>query len=321
MLKYIVKRLLIMIPILLAVAILIFTLMALVPGDPARLALGDSPTITEEMLESVRAQMGLDKPFLVRLGIYLRDIFLHFDFGTSYSTGAAVTKELASRFPNTLLLAVLCIVLMLGLGVPAGIRAAVKANTAEDRLSMLITLIGNSMPNFWLALLLVLLFSLKLGWLPSVGAKSFKYFILPALSGGLGGVASIARQTRASMLEVIRSDYVTTARAKGLSESKVIFTHALPNALIPVITITAQQFSFMLGGIAVIESIFSIPGIGNFLITSISARDYPCVQGCVIYIAFAFSIMMLLTDLIYAFVDPRIKSQYFGSKGKKVKKG
>ena len=319
MIKYVIKRLLIMIPILLAVAILIFTLMACVPGDPARLALGDSPTITEEMLQSVRIQMGLDKPFLVRLGTYLKDVFLRFDFGTSYQNGIAVRTELASRFPKTLLLASMCIVLMLVLGIPAGIRAAVKANSVEDRLSMFITLIGNSMPNFWLALLLVLLFSLHLNWLPSSGAKSFKYFILPALSGGLGGVASIARQTRASMLEVIRSDYVTTARSKGLSPTSVIFSHALPNALIPVITVTAQQFSFMLGGIAVIEAIFSIPGIGSFLITSISARDYPCVQACVIYIAFTFSIMMLLTDLIYAFVDPRIKSQYAGRKRKQVK--
>lgn len=319
MTRYILKRLLIMIPILLAVSILIFTLMACVPGDPARLALGDSPTITEEMLQNVRIQMGLDKPFIVRLGSYLKGVFFHFDFGTSYQSGNAVRSELAARFPKTLLLASMCIVLMLALGIPAGIRSAIKANTVEDRLSMFITLIGNSMPNFWLALLLVLLFSLKLNWLPSSGAKSFAYYILPALSGGLGGVASIARQTRASMLEVIRSDYVITARSQGLSQRDVIFRHALPNALIPVITVTAQQFSYMLGGIAVIESIFSIPGIGSFLITSISARDYPCVQGCVIYIAFTFSIMMLLTDLIYAFVDPRIKSQYAKDKRKQVK--
>lgn len=308
-----------MIPILIAVAILIFTLMACVPGDPARLALGDSPTITEEMLQAKRVQMGLDKPFLIRLGDYLQNVFFRFEFGTSYSSGVAVKDELATRFPRTLLLASMCIILMLILGIPAGIRAAVRANTVEDRISMFITLIGNSMPNFWLALLLVLFFSLKLRWLPSSGAKSFKYFILPALAGGLGGVASIARQTRASMLEVIRSNFITTARSKGLSESNIIFNHALPNALIPVITVTTQQFSFMLGGIAVIEAIFSIPGIGSFLITSISARDYPCVQGCVIYIAFVFSIMMLLTDLIYAFVDPRIKSQYSGG-GKRVKK-
>ena len=182
---------------------------------------------------------------------------------------------------------------------------------------MFLTLLCNCMPGFWLALMLVLLFSLKLGWLPSSGYKSFKYFILPALTSSIGGIASIARQTRASMLEVIRSDFVTTARSKGLSEFKVIYGHALPNALIPIITICGSRFGNMLGGTTIVETIFSIPGLGSFLMSSIKARDYNCVQGCVIYIAFTFSIMMLATDLVYAAVDPRIKAQYAKKKKKK----
>lgn len=319
MIKYIIKRLLMMIPILISVSILIFILMDFVPGDPARIALSNNTIITEADLAAKRAQLGLDKPFLTRLLLYLKGIFFHLDFGTSYTYGTSTGAEIMSRFPTTLLLAFSCTLTMVVIGAPLGIRAAVKANTFEDKLSMFITLLGNCMPNFWLALMLVLVFSLRLGWLPSSGINSWKNYVLPIVAGSLSGVAAIARQTRASMLEVIRSDYVTTATAKGLSANQVIFGHALPNALIPVITICGQQFGFMMGGISVIEMIFSIPGIGSFLITSINQRDYPCVEGCIVYIAFCFSIMMLITDLIYAFVDPRIKAGYISKNKKRTK--
>jgi peptide/nickel transport system permease protein len=316
MIRYIIKRVLLMIPILAAVAIIIFTLMYFVPGDPASIKLGDAQA-TQVQIEAAREAMGLNDPYIVRLGTYLKKLVLHFDFGESYVYGNSVGKELAKRFPNTLYIALSSIILSILIGVPLGIRSAVKANTVEDRVSMFVSLLGNSMPNFWLALILVLIFSQKLGWLPSGGARSFKYFILPALANSIGGIAGIARQTRSSMLEVVRSDYVTTARSKGLSELIVTYSHALPNALIPIITLCGSRFGHMLGGTMIIEAIFSIPGIGTYLINGINSRDYNAVQGSIIYIAFAFGMMMLITDIIYAYVDPRIKAQYI----KKKKRG
>lgn len=303
-----------MVPILISAAILIFSLMNFVPGDPALIALGENASYTEADVAAMQAHLGLDQPFIVRLASYLKGVFLHLDFGNSYTRGTSVRLELADRFPTTVFLACCCVLLILLVGIPVGVRAAVKANTFEDRLSMFLTLLGNCIPSFWLALMLTLLFSLTLGWLPSSGAKSLKYFILPAISGAAGGIAGIARQTRASMLEVIRSDFVTAARSKGLSERSVIYGHALSNALIPIITVSGQQLGRMMGGIAIIETIFSIPGLGSFLVSSIKLRDYPSVQGCVLYIAFTVSIIMLLTDLLYAFVDPRFKAQYVGTK-------
>lgn len=309
MAKYVLKRILIMIPIALAVAVLIFTIMCFVPGDPVTIALADGQA-TQEEIEAAREAMGFNDPYLVRLLRYMENIVLHFDFGTSYKTGKSVGDELLSRFPNTLILAVGSILVSVAIGVPVGISSAVHAGKKTDRISMFVTLLANSMPNFWLALLLVLLFSLQLKLLPSNGAKSLKYFILPILANSLGGVASIARQTRSSMLEVIRSDYVTTARSKGLSEGKVIYGHALPNALIPIITICGSRFGHLLGGTTIIEMIFSIPGIGSFMISGINNRDYNVVQGSMIYIAVIFALIMLLTDVIYAYVDPRIKARY-----------
>lgn len=316
MIRYVIRRLFLLIPILIAVALIIFTLMCFVPGDPAALALGDGEH-TQEEIEIKRESMGLNRPYIVRLAEYLEGVFFHLDFGTSFAFGTEVKAELSARFPKTLALASVSILITVFIGIPIGIRAAVKANTLEDRTSMFLTLLGNCMPSFWLALLLVLLFSLKLHWLPSSGCKSAKYFILPAIANSIGGLASIARQTRSSMLEVIRSDFVTTARSKGLSETKVIYGHALPNALIPIITICGSRFGHMLGGATIVETIFSIPGIGSFLVSSINSRDYNCVQGGIIYLAFTFSIMMLITDLIYAFVDPRIKAKYATKKKKR----
>lgn len=316
--KYILKRVLLMIPILIGVAIMIFTLMYFVPGDPAEIILGNAAT--EAQVEAVREQLGLNQPYIVRLGSFLGQLFFHGSFGNSYIYGTDVGTELLARFPKTLVIAAFSILLSALIGVPLGIRAATHANQAEDRISMFVSMIGVSMPNFWLALMLVLLFSLTLGWLPSSGAKSWEYYILPVLANALGGIAGIARLTRSSMLEVIRADYVTTARAKGVSEHNVIYKHALPNALIPIITICGGRFGGQLGGTMVIETIFSIPGIGAYLINSINNRDYNAVQGSVLYIAFTFSVVMLLVDLIYAYVDPRIKAQYESQSKKRVKK-
>lgn len=316
MIRYVGKRLLQMIPILIVVAILIFSLMSLVPGDPVQIMLGDNAT-PEQILET-RASLGLDQPFLTRLGKYLLGI-LHLDFGNSYMQGTAVGAELLARFPKTLTLAFFSIIFTIVIGIPIGIQCAINANKISDKVWMFLTMLGNSMPGFWLALLLVILFSVKLEWLPSSGDSSLKYFILPVIANSIGSLADIARQTRSSMLEVIRSDYVVTARSKGLAEKDVIWKHALPNALIPIITVCGSRFGFMLGGTVIIESVFSIAGIGTYLVNGINSRDYPIVQGSIIYIAFIFAFIMLLTDLIYAYVDPRIKAQYVSADSKPKK--
>lgn len=310
MIKYIIKRLLLMIPVVLGVTILIFAIMYFTPGDPAQIALGPNATAAE--VAAKRVELGLDDPFFIRLGRYLKDVYLHFDLGNSYLTGKAVASELMERFPRTALISVLCMLISIAIGIPLGINAAIHQDGLWDRLSMFVALFGVSIPNFWLALMLVIVFALKLGILPAYGLDGLQYYILPCVSLSFGGIAQQARQTRSSMLEVVRSDYIVTARAKGLSEWSVILKHALPNALIPVITVAGTQFGYMLGGALVIETVFSIPGIGMYLINGISSRDYMVVQGCVVVLAIAFSFVMLGVDLIYAFVDPRIKSMYRG---------
>ncbi|MDD3794568.1 MAG: ABC transporter permease [Lachnospiraceae bacterium] len=318
MAKYVIKRLLIMIPTLIAVGIIMFTLMNFVPGDPAQLALG-SGTHTAAEIELKREAMGLNRPFVVRLGEYVENIFFHFDFGTSLIDGTEIKWELMKRFPHTLKIAIFSILLTILVGLPLGIYTAMHANSVGDKISLFITLLFDCMPSFWTALLLVLLFSLKLGWLPSSGCTSLKYFILPTIANSLGGLAGFTRQVRASMLEVVRSDYVTTARSKGLPEKDVIYGHALPNALIPILTVVGMRFGSMLGGATIIEVVFSIPGIGQYLVNCINNRDYTASTGGIVFIAFTFALIMLLTDLLYAFVDPRIKAQYVSANKKRVK--
>ncbi len=314
MLRYIGRRLLEMIPILLVVAVLIFLMMEFVPGDPVKIILGD--TATPAQIEEVREKMGFNEPFFGRFFDFLFKA-LHLDFGSSYITGTSVGADLLTRFPRTFKLAIFSVLVTVILGIPIGIICAINANKISDRIWLVITLLANSMPSFWLALLLVMLFALRLKWLPSSGIGSWKNYILPVVSSSIGSLAGIARQTRASMLEVIRADYVTTARAKGLKEKAVILKHALPNALIPIITVIGGQFSFLMGGTTVIESVYSFPGLGSYIISGINNRDYPIVRGGVLYIAFTFSMMMLLIDIIYAFADPRIRAQYANASKKK----
>lgn len=314
MLRYFIKRLLWMIPTTIGVVILVFTLLYLTPGDPAAVVLGDGAT--EEALIAQREALGLDKPYIVQLANYFEDVFLHFDFGTSYLNNSDVGKELVTRFPRTFLLAFLTMLISVSVGVPLGIGAAIKQDTIGDRLCMMLALLGVSMPDFWLALLLILLFSVKLGWLPAMGISSMACYILPAVSGSMGGVAAQARQSRSSMLEIIRSDFITTARSKGLSEKVVILKHALQNALIPTLTMAGQQFATLLGGTLVLETVFSIPGIGSYVITAVGNRDYPIVRSGALMLAVTFSLIMLVVDLLYALVDPRIRAQYSGKRGK-----
>jgi len=310
--KYILKRVLWMIPIVLGVVVLTFTLMYFTPGDPASIILGSNATA--EQLEITREALGLNDPYYIRLAAYLKDVFLHFDLGQSYITGVPIAQALIEKFPSTCLLALMCMVISMLAGVPLGILAATHHNRTTDHVAMTIAIFGVSMPSFWLALLLVILFSVQLGWLPPYGIGGIQYYILPAIAGSTGGIAMQARQTRSSMLEVIRSDFVTTARSKGVTEHDVIYKHALPNALIPIITQAGSQFGVMLGGTLILETIFSIPGIGSYIISAVSNRDYPVIQGGVIFLAIAFSIVMLLVDILYAVVDPRIRSQYVGKR-------
>ena len=313
--RYILRRLLWMIPVVLGVTILIFTIMYFIPGDPVKLMLG--PDTTPAQIAAKREALGLNDPYLVRLGRFVGDIVLHFDFGESWVYHTPVTTELLNRLPRTLTIAAICIALQILLGIPLGIIAAVNHNNWGDRIAMFIALFGISMPNFWIALMLVLFFSLRLGWLPPYGIGGLEYYILPTIANAFPGIATQARQTRSSMLEVIRSDYITTARAKGMSEFQILFKHALPNALLPVITVIGNGMGMLLAGTVVIESIFSIPGVGMYLVSGINTRDYAVVQSSVIFLAIAFTLVMLLVDLMYAFIDPRIKAQFAGKKRRK----
>lgn len=308
MTRYIGKRLLLMIPVVLSVAVIIFTIMYFVPGDPAEIILG--VTATQEELEACRESLGLNQPYLIRLGKFLEDLFLHFDFGTSYIDGTSVRTNIINRLPNTLIISLGSMLVAMVLGVSLGINAAIHQNGIADRISMLIALVGISMPGFWLALMLVLLFALKLNWLPSYGTGGIKYFILPWIVAALPEMARLARQSRSSMLEVIHSDYITTALAKGVKKRDVILRHALPNALIPIITVFGGGLAHGMGGALIIESVFSIPGLGLYIVNSINNRDYPSVQGTIVFFSILFSIIMLLVDLAYAAVDPRIKAAF-----------
>ena len=316
MIRYIIKRLLWMIPIILGVAIIVFTMMTFTPGKPEEIILGS--TATEESLAAMHTELGLDDPYVVRLSTFLSDTFIHFDMGESWQTGVSIKDSIIERLPRTMLLTIVIMVISFSIGIPLGVVAAVNQNKWQDNFSMGLALIGVSIPNFWLALLLVILFAVKLDWLPAMGIGGLQYYILPALAGSTGGIAAGARQTRSSMLDVIRSDYIITARAKGVPERTVIFKHALKNALIPIITMMGTHFGRLLGGTLILETIFAIPGMGSFIIGAVNNRDYPVVQIGSIFLAISFSLCMLLVDLLYAAVDPRIKAQYSGRGRKKV---
>ncbi len=315
--RYIVKRLFWMIPIILSVAILVFTLMTFCPGKPEAIILGS--TATEAELSAMRESLGLNQPYLVRLGAFLRDTFLRFDLGQSWLTRISIADSIAEYLPRTMMLTVITMVISVGLAIPLGIVSATHQGRWQDNVSMVFALVGISIPNFWLAMMLVIVFSVKLQWFPPMGIGGIEYYILPAISGSLGGIAGLARQTRSSMLDVIRADYITTARAKGVSEVRIITKHALKNALIPIITVIGTQFGRQLGGTMVIETVFGIPGMGQFIISGVNQRDYPVVQAGAIFLAAVFSLCMLLVDLLYAAADPRIKAQYARG-GRKVHK-
>lgn len=313
MIKYIIKRLLLIIPIILGATILVFTIMYFTPGDPAEIILGTDAG--RDAIMALRDKMGLNDPYIIRLGRYIVSL-CHLDFGDSYMTGLPIFQELMERIPNTLKLSMISILVGVLAGVPLGVNAAVHHGRWQDFLSMIIALLGVSMPGFWLALMLVVIFSVKLNVLPPFGMGGLKYWIMPVMSNCFNGLATQARQSRSSMLDVLYSDYIVMARAKGLPEKEVIWKHALPNAMIPIITVIGGALGHALGGGLVIETVFGIPGVGYYMTTAINQRDYIVVQGCVVILGVVFSLMMLLTDLLLAAVDPRIKAQFAGKGGK-----
>lgn len=313
--RYILKRILWLIPVILGVGFLIFTIMFFVPGDPAAILLGGNASAEEVAM--TRASLGLDDPYLSQLFNFFKGMFT-LNFGTSFVYGTDVAGDLFLRFPKTMILAIFSCIISFTLGVALGIAAAVHQNSWADRFCMLVSMTGVSMPSFWVALMLVILFSVYMGILPPFGDSGPVYFILPAMANCLGGIAGTARQTRSSVLEVWRADFVVTARAKGQSEKNIIFRHILPNALIPIITFTGNNFGGLLAGSLVIETIFSIAGIGTYMISAINNRDYPGVRGSIVFCAVTFGIVMLAVDLIYAYVDPRIKARYEGQKRRKA---
>lgn len=301
-----------MILVLLGVTLIVYWLIDQTPGDPAVMILGNAAS--PENIASLHEEMHLDDPFLIR---YVRFIWnaLHGDLGESYKTGLSVSKTIAEKLPNTVILAVAGMVIAVMIGIPVGIICALKQYSVFDNIAMVFALVWISAPAFWLGLMLIIIFSLNLGWFPASGMGEgliggIKAVILPAFTACAACGAVIARITRSSMLEIMRADYITTARAKGLKEWTVTMRHMFKNVLIPVVTITGLQFGMMLGGACYTESVFAWPGLGRYLLDGVKSKDTPVILGCVVVISALTSLVNLLTDIIYAFVDPRIKAQY-----------
>ncbi|QIZ66072.1 MULTISPECIES: nickel ABC transporter permease [Geobacillus] len=306
----IVRRFFQLVLLLVGISFLVFTSMYIAPGDPAAIIAG--PTASQSDIDAIRDDLGLNDPFLVQYGRYMNGL-LHGDLGYSYQTKQPVWDAIATRFPNTLKLAVASIIVAVIIGVVAGIISAIRQNSWFDVSSTVFALAGISIPNFWLGTVLILIFAVNLQLLPVGGldapfytAEGLKQLVLPAITLGTGSAAMIARMSRSSMLEVIRADFIRTARAKGLRERTVIWVHALRNAMIPVITVIGLNFGFLLGGTIITEQVFAINGVGRLMVQAIAARDFPMVQGSVLLVATLFVLVNLIVDIIYTFIDPRI---------------
>lgn len=305
MYRFLLGRLLATIPVLLGVSFLVFMMLHLVPGDPVKMMLSEFQT-NPQQVELLRSQLYLDRPLPQQFGRFIWNA-LHGDLGLSIRSKRMVTLEIGQNLGPTLQLAVAALLVAIVVGVTLGILAAIKQGTWLDLAPMIVALAGVSMPSFWLGLLLIYLFSLRLGWFPATGAGGLDHLFLPALTLGLGASAIIARLTRSSMLEVLRQEYITTARAKGLRELLVILRHGLKNALIPVVTIFGLQFGNLLAGTVVVETVFARPGIGRLIVDAILAKDFPVVQGIILLSATAYVVVNLLVDIAYGFLDPRIR--------------
>lgn len=312
MLKYILRRLLMTIPTFLIVAVVVFTLIHMVPGDPAAVMVGDldDPTV----LEDVRQQLGLNEPLLTQFGIWFSNV-LQGELGTSIMTGEDVLDAMLKRFRVTAQIVAFSITLAIAIAIPVGMLAAWKQNSKIDLFTMFMVILAVSVPSFWVGILLILLFGVELNWLPTIGyvsigenlAQGIRYLILPVAALLLGEMASLARMMRSSTIEVLRLEYITHARAKGLSEGTVLWRHALPNSFAPVLTVLGLMLGSLLGGAVVIESVFTLPGLGRFLVDGIYARDYPVVQGTLLLVAGIYVVTNLVVDLLYPIFDPRVR--------------
>ena len=314
MLKYILKRILWLIPVLLGVTVIVFTLLYFAPGDPALMALGD--TATEEALDRYREELDINGSYLERLGRYVLGM-VQGDLGISFKTKTPVVSELAPRLAKTMNISLWSIIFSIVIGILLGIISAIKQYSVFDAVATGISLFGISMPMFWQGLMLILLCSVWVNWLPPSGYGSFKQMIMPVLALGVNGFATIMRTTRSSMLDVMNQDYIRTAKAKGQTYWNVILKHGLRNALIPIITVIGMQISVLLAGSTIAESIFSIAGVGKYMIDSINFRDYNAVQGAVLMVSFIAALINLFVDIAYTFADPRIKNTFVGKKKKK----
>jgi peptide/nickel transport system permease protein len=303
MFQYIIRRLISTIPVLLGISLVLFFLLRALPGDPARVLLGEFTTQKE--VELMRHQMGLDKPVYIQYAKFLSRL-ARFDLGTSIRTQHPVIEEIAPRLLNTVILAVTATILACLLGIPAGIVAAVKPYSTMDMVVTALALFGMSMPAFWLGLMLIVIFSVKLKLLPVGGNEGFMYIILPAITLAASLLAVVARNTRSAMMEVLAQDYITTARSKGVHEKMVILRHGLKNSFIPVITVIGLQFGSMLGGTVLTETVFAWPGLGRLLISSMLARDYPVIQGSILIFALLFVLTNIVVDVLYAYFDPKV---------------
>lgn len=307
MIRFIFKRILMMIPILLGVAFIIFTITSLTPGDPGTLILG--PYADQASIDALNEKLGFNDPFPLRFAKYVIKAVTG-DFGVSYRTSRPVFEDIFAKMPLTLRLVLISQIFSVFVGIPLGVMSAVKQYSALDFATTFLSLLFASIPSFWLAFMAIMQFSVKLKWFPVSGAEDMRGFVLPCLILGLSGAATLARLVRSTMLEVIRQDYITTARAKGTKERLVIFAHALRNALIPIVTVIGIGFAAGLGGSVLIETVFGLPGVGSVMVTAIQMKDIPVVMAGVLLLAAIFSITNLLVDLLYGFIDPRIKAKY-----------
>lgn len=308
MFQYIVKRILWLFPILLGVSFIVFTIMYLSPGDPVTMVLGEGST--PEQHDAMRVQMGLDRSFIEQFFHYIKNVVVEFDLGRSYVSGRVVMDEILVRLPNTIKLSVWSVLFASLIGIPLGVIFASRPYSKVDNFVMFLSLVGVSMPTFWQALLLIILFTSTLGWLPASGFDTWQQMIMPVFALASSSIGTIARITRSSMMDVLDQDYIHTAKAKGVNGSKVTFHHALRNALIPVVTVIGLQFGALLGGAVLTETVFSINGIGTLMVNAIRTRDTMIVQGGVLFIAFIFTMVNLCVDILYAYIDPRIKTSY-----------
>ena len=307
MAKYIVKRILSMIPAILIIIFVVFFILSLTPSSPAQIMLGLKAT--PEQVDALNEELGYNRPVLVRYADYVWDA-LHGDFGVSYQSQRPVFDILMPKFPTTLTVAILSVAVAAAIGIPLGLLSSIKPHSIGDNTLTVISLFFASVPNFWLGLMFMLIFSLTLGWLPSSGIGTWKHYVMPVLTLALPSAAYISRLTRTTMLDALGQDYIRTAKAKGAKLPRVTFLHALRNAMMPVVTQLGMSFAGLLGGAVVVEIMFGMPGFGDTIVDAIKAKDVPIVMGAVLFLSVTFMLIMLIVDIIYAFIDPRVKAQY-----------